>query len=199
MPLESLLELVQTLSSRIDRHGPALRQSEALTRYALIDPLLRGLGWDTSDPEMVIPEYRSGNGSADYALLSNGRPAMIVEAKKLGEPLQDHLEQGVRYSVTMGILYFSLTDGRIWEIYETHKPTPIDDKRIVQFDLKNHPAQVCLKALALWRHSIESGAINVGQDPAMGLPQGPFQRNADSDRIRRSPCCSTNTYPFGSG
>ncbi len=57
MPLESLLELVQTLSNRIDLHGPALRQSEALTRYALIDPLLRELGWDTEDPDMVIPEY----------------------------------------------------------------------------------------------------------------------------------------------
>ena len=70
MPLESLLELVKTLSSRIDQHGPALRQSEALTRYALIDPLLRELGWDTSDPGMVIPEYRVSeqSNSADYAL-----------------------------------------------------------------------------------------------------------------------------------
>ena len=44
MPLESLLELVQKLRKRIDTHGEALKQSEALTRYALIDPLLRELG-----------------------------------------------------------------------------------------------------------------------------------------------------------
>ena len=87
MPLESLLELVHTLSDRIDQHGSALRQSEALTRYALIDPLLRELGWDTSDPEMVIPEYRSGNGRADYALMNNSSPAMMVEAKSLGYKL----------------------------------------------------------------------------------------------------------------
>ena len=47
MPLESFLALVHKLRERIDAHGDKLRQSEALTRYALIDPLLRELGWDT--------------------------------------------------------------------------------------------------------------------------------------------------------
>lgn len=84
MPLESLLKLVETLRQRIDEHGNALRQSEALTRYSLIDPLLRELGWDTDDPALVIPEYRSGGGRADYALLSEGKPAVMVEAKSLG-------------------------------------------------------------------------------------------------------------------
>ena len=50
-----------------------LRQSEALTRATLIDPLLRELGWDTEDPALVAPEYRLGRGYADYALLSNGQ------------------------------------------------------------------------------------------------------------------------------
>ena len=39
MPLESFLALVHKLRERIDAHGDKLRQSEALTRYALIDPL----------------------------------------------------------------------------------------------------------------------------------------------------------------
>ena len=55
MPLESLLELVETLRERIITHRAVLSQSEALTRYALIDPLLRELGWDTEDPTMVDP------------------------------------------------------------------------------------------------------------------------------------------------
>ena len=67
MPLESLLTLVEKLRKRIDAHGDALRQSEALTRYVLIDPLLRELGWDTEDPVLVRPEYREAGGSADYA------------------------------------------------------------------------------------------------------------------------------------
>lgn len=169
MPLESLLELVKTLSDRVDEHGAALRQSEALTRYALIDPFLLELGWDTSDPDMVIPEYRSGNGRADYALMNNGNPAMMVEAKSLSTPLQDVLSQGVQYCLMEGTSYFAVTDGRIWEIYETHKPVPINDKRILRFDLKDNPAQVCLKALALWNYSVESGQVSEAQTPILTL------------------------------
>ena len=50
MPLDSLRLLVELLKERIQGHGAALRGSEALTRYALIDPLLRELGWDTANP-----------------------------------------------------------------------------------------------------------------------------------------------------
>ena len=46
---------------------PRLRRSEALTRYELIDPLLGELGWDTQDPDLVVPEYRSGEIGVDYA------------------------------------------------------------------------------------------------------------------------------------
>ena len=169
MPLESLLELVETLRVRIDTHGSALRQSEALTRYALIDPLLRELGWDTSDPDMVVPEYRSGAGSADYALLSSGSPAMMVEAKKLGTPLQGVLTQGIGYCITEGIEYFSVTDGQRWEVYETHKPVPIDEKRIASWDLKDTSlGEVCLKVLALWRPSVQSGYVAAGEAPVVG-------------------------------
>ena len=84
MALESLLQLLETLSQRIDKHGAALKQSETLTRYALVDPLLRELGWDTADPTMVVPEDGSGNGRADYLLQADGKPCMVIEAKRLG-------------------------------------------------------------------------------------------------------------------
>ena len=194
MPLESLLELVKTLSDRIDRHGPALRQSEALTRYALIDPLLRELGWDTANPGMVIPEYRSGNGRADYALMHNSSPAMMVEAKSLGTPLRDTvLSQGINYCLMEGTSYFAVTDGRLWEIYETHKPVPINDKRIVQFDLKADPAQVCLKALALWQPSAESGDIATAQTPVVELIQP--QQSILQPETRRIPTDDTQPEP----
>ena len=77
MPLEQLHSLVETLKERIKEHNDALRGSEWLTRYALIDPLLRELGWDTADPALVMPEYRLGNGRADYALLGvDGKPVI---------------------------------------------------------------------------------------------------------------------------
>ena len=36
---------------------------------ALIDPLLRTLGWDVFDPKVVTPEFKVEGGRADYALL----------------------------------------------------------------------------------------------------------------------------------
>lgn len=153
MPLESLWTLVEKLRERIDDHGPTLRQNEALTRYTLIDPLLRELGWDTENPTLVIPEYKGVGGSADYALFSGDKPLMIVEAKKLDTSLRNEkvLTQGLAYCQRQGTRYLSVTDGRRWEIYETHRLASIDEKRIVEFDLKSQSAaEACLKALTLW-------------------------------------------------
>ncbi len=169
MPLESLLTLVEKLRERIDVHGKALRQSETLTRYTLIDPLLRELGWDTGNPDLVIPEYKTDDGRPDYALLSDGKPIMMVEAKRLGTPLQDKVRaQGLTYANGQGTKYFSVSDGARWEIYETFKPVRTAEKRIVEFDLKSGAAaEACLKALTLWGLRV-SGQIAPGQTPAVG-------------------------------
>lgn len=171
MPLENLLTLIEKLRECIDSHGDALKKNEMLTRYALIDPLLRELGWDTEDPNIVIPEYSSGGGRVDYALRNNGKPVIMLEAKKLDRSLNDAIGQGIQYCLMEGTEYFVVTDGRRWEIYETHKPVPIDEKRITSFDLKDlSAADACLKALALWRPSAISGQISAGESPVIGLP-----------------------------
>ena len=58
MPLEDLITVIERLRERIQQQGGILSQSEMLTRNALIDPLLRALGWDTEDPTLVRPEYQ---------------------------------------------------------------------------------------------------------------------------------------------
>ena len=142
-----------------------------------IDPLLRELGWDTEDPSLVIPEYQSGQSTrfADYALLegSDDKPAMMVEAKSLGRSLRDQaLLQGINYCQAEGTKYFSVTDGQRWEVYETHKPVPIEQKRVVEFDLKDpsSPA-VCLKVLALWRPTVQTGQVVGGEESIFSPPE----------------------------
>lgn len=166
MPLDELLETIETLRERIDQHGTALRKSEAQTRYALVDPLLRGLGWDTSDPTQVVPEYRTQTGPADYSLLGpNGKPALMVEAKKLGRALSDGLIQSIGYCVDKGTRFFAVTDGQHWEVYETHKPVPTSEKLVAKFDLKTSAPEACLRALALWRPSVATGRVQEGETP----------------------------------
>ena len=74
-------------------------------------------------------------------------------------------------------LYFSVTDGNLWKIYETHRPVPIDEKLVAEFELESQPAaETCLKALALWKlrvHHVAAGpAPFVGPDSQPTKPTG---------------------------
>ena len=155
-----------------------------MTRYTLIDPLLRELGWDTENPDLVIPEYKTDDGRPDYALLSDSKPVMMVEAKKLGTPLRDKvLTQGLNYANGQGTKYFSVSDGARWEIYETFKPVPTAEKRIVEFNLKSGSvAEACLKALTLWGLRV-SGQVATSPEPR--TPNA--QRTPSSDKQKWQP------------
>ena len=172
MPLESLLELVETLRKRIGGHRAALSGNEMLTRYALVDPLLCVLGWDTADPAIVIPEDTSGlgRGRPDYVLQNNGQPAMVIEAKKLGSGLQNGARQAIDYAMDANrqARYFAITDGRHWEIYDTNRPA--SDMQVVSFDMMAaSPAEVCLKAMALWLPAVEHGSVMTAETPIVGI------------------------------
>ncbi len=117
MPLDDLVQVIETLQQRICDHGDSLRQNEIRTRVALIDPLLTALGWDVSDPGVVTAEYRNDSGWADYALLALGnRPAAIVVAKRLGSFVENHLDQMVGYCIAQGVAYAAVTDGNDWQL-----------------------------------------------------------------------------------
>ena len=81
------------------------------TRYALIDPVIRALGWKTCDPKECHSEYGRSNegqkGMADYVLfgtpdlegIGNGDavPDIIIESKSLYGRLDGNVEQLQRY------------------------------------------------------------------------------------------------------
>ena len=50
--LDELVDVIETLKSRINEHRAVLQGNEAQTRLSLIDPLLRALGWDTGRPRL---------------------------------------------------------------------------------------------------------------------------------------------------
>ncbi|MDE2668146.1 MAG: type I restriction enzyme HsdR N-terminal domain-containing protein [Chloroflexota bacterium] len=175
MPLEDLLNTIEALRGRIQAHGAALAGNETQTRYALIDPLLQALGWNTADPSQVVPEYSASGGRADYALLnSHGKPTIMVEAKRLNRPLQDGLSQSIAYCVEQGTPYFCVTDGRRYAIYETFRQVAVNEKLVTQFDLQQDaPGTACLKALALWRPSVAEGHVGDGESPVTAAREEP--------------------------
>ena len=172
MSPDNLLSLVQALRERIGEHRSALSSNEMLTRYALVDPLLCELGWDTADPAIVIPEDTSGlgRGRPDYVLQNNGQSAMVIEAKKLGSGLQNGARQAIDYAMDANrqARYFAITDGQHWEIYDTNRPA--SDMQVVSFDIMAaSSAEVCLKAMALWRPAVEHGSVIAAETPIIGL------------------------------
>ena len=148
MPLDDLLALVGTLRRVVDIHGSALRESQPLTRYALVDPLLRRLGWDTEDPALVVPEYRSGSGAHDYGLLDDGRLVALVEAHALDDPFRENADALRVEARDAGAPFAAVTDGWRWRLYAAARET---DALIAVIDLAGDAEAVCVDALALWR------------------------------------------------
>ena len=171
--LDDLVGVIETLQGRIEQHRPALSQSEALTRYALIDPLLRALGWDTADPALVTPEYTVGNGRADYALLGGGdKPQAFIEAKKLDETLESprNVEQIFTYALTQRVKYAGLTDGNRWVLDDVSDFSG-SERRKLSVSLSGEPAhQLALKLLLLWRPNLATGRPVTAENPILAAP-----------------------------
>lgn len=80
--------------------------NEQTTRRRLIDVALRHAGWDPIIPYdeqtpravVVMTEYPTAEGPADYVLFHNGEPLAVVEAKRRGTSSQNVLGQALRYA-----------------------------------------------------------------------------------------------------
>ena len=174
--LDDLVGVIEKLQGRIEQHHPALSQSEALTRYALIDPLLRILGWDTADPALVTPEYTVGNGRADYALLGGGdKPQAFIEAKRLDETLESprNVEQIFTYALTQRVKYAGLTDGNRWVLDDVSDFSG-SERRKLSVSLSGEPAhQLALKLLLLWQPNLATGEPVAAGEPILAATVAP--------------------------
>lgn len=178
MATDGLATLVGTLRARIGEHGAALSVSETRTRYALVDPMLRGLGWDTGDPAMFAPEYRlpAGDYAADCALFGADAalPLMALRAQRLGADMEDDAMRGLNGCFLNGIRYFAATDGRIWDVYDTFKPVPVAEKRVAWFDIQSGDTErIVMSAMELRPEIVLGGALGTGGAPVADAPPDP--------------------------
>jgi len=151
---DHFLDLINQLRELINSYKNELEKSEALTRYCLIDPFLKIWGWNVNDPSYVRPEYSTEAGRPDYALLIEGKPLIYVGVKALGK--QEKIDQYINYCITTGVPYFITTDGVKWEVYDTHLPKPLQEKKIAEWDiLGDKPYEIIQKAFVIWRPNRE--------------------------------------------
>ena len=135
----------------------------------MIDPLLQVLGWDTTDPSIVIPEYDVRGHKIDYALLGqNSLPAGIVEAKRLGSPLQPFLEQMITNANLVGVEFAGITDGDRWELYEVHGSDTSNIRQLLNLEISSSSShRSALKLLLLWRPNLASGQVESARKPVI--------------------------------
>ena len=133
-PLSNLSETLLQIQESANLYRETLRKNESATRAVLIDPILRALGWDTANTNMVEVEKTMDNVRADYALYdSNAIPRIIVEAKALGTNLQQKklIMSLVTYAFSFGLSDVFLTDGMIWQHFDNFQPGNLSPARVL--------------------------------------------------------------------
>ena len=154
--MESLAVLVESLAERIRKYKGRMRKNERLVGHALVNPVLRELGWDPEDPKLVEAGYRFRDGSVDYALLQDKKPIAAVRTIRLGGPLRQSLDDLAVYKVR----YHIATDGRLWLVRRTIDQAPESDP--VEFDLTGNPTLECPKMEVMWRRSMSKPSKKAG-------------------------------------
>ena len=145
--MQELIQTIVTIKQRIKDHEPDLSGNEAMTRYALIDPLLKALGWDVSNPAIVTPEEHGPGGKTDYKMGN----VMVVEAKKLGERLDKHASQLIEYVRKRKVRLGVLTNGRLWRMYDTQYTSKVP---VVEFDVTDPEGVIIPEVAQLHRLSV---------------------------------------------
>lgn len=133
-PLGNLRDVLIQIQESANLYKNILVKNEAATRSVLIDPILRALGWNTANTNMVEVEKTLDSVRADYALFDiNQIPQIIIEAKSLGTDLDQKklIMSLVNYAFNFGLEDVFLTDGLIWEHFDKFQPGKVEPSKII--------------------------------------------------------------------
>lgn len=118
-----LSDKLKSLAEKAKAMSDSIRTEEA-TKQALILPFLSAMGYDVFDPSEFVPEYDANvpgtkrGERVDYAVLIDGKPALIIEAKSLGTRLtRDHVSQLFKYFAATPVRIAVLTNGVDYKFY----------------------------------------------------------------------------------
>lgn len=136
------VERLNALSAKIRQQGPAIQTEEA-TKIAFVMPFINSvLGYDVFDPSEVTPEYVCDVGTKkgekiDYAIRKGGEIQILIECKKIGEPLNiKHASQLFRYFHVTSARISILTNGQVYKFFtDLDAPNKMDEKPFLELDL----------------------------------------------------------------
>ena len=137
----SLYDDLTEIAQQVIRQQPQMKNSERATIHASVLPFIGALGYNTQDLSEVFPEYSILNMDAvDYAVLRNDVPVIFVEAKPVGNKLQNkEWKQLFQYfNAEIGLPFGILTNGVEYRFYTDLKADNIMDKEpFLSLDMLN--------------------------------------------------------------
>ncbi len=134
------IDELRQLSSRVQQLRDQITTEEA-TKTAFVLPFLQLLGYDVFNPLELAPEYTADVGikkgeKVDYAILKDGQPAILVECKWCGEPLEPHASQLFRYFATTTAKFGILTNGVVYRFFtDLDQPNKMDLTHFLELNL----------------------------------------------------------------
>lgn len=140
----SFEDALEDLATKVTGYAPSLATEEA-TKTAVVMPFIsRVLGYDVFNPSEVVPEFICDVGTKkgekiDFAIVRDGKVQILVEAKKIGDPLAlSHAGQLIRYFHVSNSRIAILTNGQHWHFYtDLDRPNVMDDQPFLRLDLLN--------------------------------------------------------------
>lgn len=160
------IEKLNGLATKIRQQREAIQTEEA-TKNAFVMPFINSiLGYDVFDPTEVIPEYVCDVGTKkgekiDYAILKGGEIQILVECKKIGEPLNiNHAGQLFRYFHVTNARISILTNGQVYRFFtDLDAPNKMDEKPFLELDLLDIDEHVVPELLKLTKSAFDVESI----------------------------------------
>ncbi len=124
---------IRTFANQIEASSQKILTEEA-TETSLIMPFFQLLGYDVFDPSEFVPEFIADQGikkgeKVDYAIMIDGTPAILIEAKSIDAPLNVNYEsQLFRYFTATRARFAILTNGIEYKFYTDLDAPNVMDK-----------------------------------------------------------------------
>jgi predicted type IV restriction endonuclease len=161
-----IAERTQALALKIRKQKASIETEEA-TKNAFVMPFISTvLGYDVFNPAEVIPEFTADVGTKrgekiDYAISHDGKIQLLVEVKKVAEPLRiEHASQLFRYFAVTNARIAILTNGEQYEFYtDLDAPNRMDSKPFLVLDFAALDETLLPELAKLTRESFDLDSV----------------------------------------
>jgi hypothetical protein len=162
------VDSLKQFASRVEKLKAQITTEEA-TKMSLIVPFFQMLGYDVFNPDEFMPEYVADVGikkgeKVDYAIIKDGNPVILIEAKWCGERLGDNLtkhgSQLFRYFGTTKAKFGILTNGVVYRFFtDLDEPNKMDNAPFLEIDMLDVKEHVVSELKKFHKDSFDTDSI----------------------------------------